>query len=323
MKLLHELGGLRHEPAPLFIAAGFFDGVHRGHQRVIGAALERARAGGGSAWALTLDPHPLKVLAPEKAPLLLTTLPHKLELLAQLGLAGCVVLPFTAAVAHEAPEFFLNELAACLPRPAGLVIGANWTFGHAARGNADLLRHLAPPLDLEVQVVEPLIWSGGPVSSTRIRQQILRGHLESAACMAGHFHSVHGKVIRGKGYGRTLGFPTANLRPHDEVLPPPGVFAVYAKIDGVRYLGAAFRPDPQTQPEFGEDPLIEVHFLDAHLDLYDRELEVYLLSYLRATRRFESADGLREQIARDVAEIRRATAGCLTSAGELQLPDCT
>lgn len=323
MKLLHDLGGLRHEPAPLFIAAGFFDGVHRGHQRVIGAALDRARAGGGGAWALTLDPHPLKILAPEKAPPLLTALPHKLELLEQLGLAGCVVLPFTAAVAHEAPEFFLNELAASLPRPAGLVIGENWTFGHGGRGNAKLLRQLAPELGLEVQIVEPFLWSGGPVSSTRIRQQILRGHLEAAACMTGHFHSVHGKVVRGKGYGRTLGFPTANFRPHDEVLPPPGVFAVCAKLDGVRYLGAAFRPDPATQPEFGGDPLIEVHFLDAHLDLYDREIEVHLLNYMRATRRFENAADLRQQITRDVEAVRAATAGCLTTAGELKLPSCT
>lgn len=323
MKLLHELGGLRHETAPLFIAAGFFDGVHRGHQRVIGAALERACAAGGSAWALTLEPHPLKVLAPEKAPLLLTTLPHKLELLGQLGLAGCIVLPFTAAVAREAPDFFLNQLAAALPRPAGLVVGSNWTFGHAARGTTALLEKLAPGLGLAVQVVEPEAWSGGPISSTRIRQQILRGHLEAAACMSGHFHSVHGKVGRGKGYGRQLGFPTANLRPHDEVLPPPGVYAVYAKIDGVRYLGAAFRPDAQTQPEFGLDPLIEVHFLDAHLDLYDRELEVHLLSYLRASRRFADAAELRQQIASDVAEIRRVTAGSLTAAGELKLPSCT
>jgi riboflavin kinase/FMN adenylyltransferase len=323
MKLLHELGGLRHEPAPLFIAAGFFDGVHRGHQRVIGAALDRARAGGGSAWALTLDPHPLKILAPEKAPLLLTTLSHKLELLAQLGLDGCIVLPFTSSVAHEAPEFFLNELAAALPRPAGLVVGSNWTFGHAARGNAALLKKNAPALGLEVQVVEPVIWSGGPISSTRIRQQLLRGHLEAAACMSGHFHSVHGKVGRGKGYGRQLGFPTANLRPHDEVLPPPGVYAVYAQIDGVRYLGAAFRPDAETQPEFGLDPLIEVHFLDAHLDLYERELEVHLLSYLRASRRFTDGEELRQQIARDIEDIRRVTAGCLTSAGELKLPNCT
>jgi riboflavin kinase/FMN adenylyltransferase len=322
MKLLHELGGLRHEPAPLYIAAGFFDGVHRGHQRVIGAALDRARAGGGTAWALTLDPHPLKVLAPAKAPLLLTTLPHKLELLAQLGLAGCVVLPFTAAVAHEAPEFFLNELAASLPRPAGLVIGANWTFGHAARGNAELLQQLAPQLGLAVHIVEPLVWGGGPVSSTRIRQQILHGHLEAAAGLSGRFHSVHGKVIRGKGYGRTLGFPTANLRPHDEVLPPPGVFAVYAEVDGVRHPGAAFRPDPQTQPEFGGDPLIEIHFLDAHLDLYDRELEVHLLSYLRATRRFENATDLRQQIALDVAEIRKVTDNFLTAAGGVRWPAC-
>jgi len=154
MKLLQELGGLRHEPAPLYIAAGFFDGVHRGHQRVINAALGRARAG-GAAWALTLEPHPAKVLKPEAAPALLTALSHKLNLIERLGVAGCVVLPFTKAVAGEAPEFFLNELAAALPRPAGLVVGTNWTFGKAARGTPDLWQRLCPQLGLDLCVVEP------------------------------------------------------------------------------------------------------------------------------------------------------------------------
>ena len=323
MKLLRKLGELRDEKSPLFIAAGFFDGVHRGHQRVIGTAVEAARAGGGSSLALTLDPHPLKVLAPEKAPRLLTTLPYKLMLLEQLGLAGCLVLPFSRDVADESSEAFLHNLAAALPRPAGLVVGANWTFGRDALGNIAVLRQLGPQFGFTVQVVEPVIWCGAPISSSRIREQILRGHLEAAACMLGHFFRVHGTVGRGKGYGRTLGFPTANLRPHGEVLPPPGVYAVFAMIDGVRHLGAAFRPDPQTQPEFGEDPLIEVHFLDAHLDLYGREIEVFLLSHLRDSRRFTSADELRQQITGDVTEVRRVTAGCVTSAGELKLPDCT
>ncbi|TAN38989.1 MAG: bifunctional riboflavin kinase/FMN adenylyltransferase [Verrucomicrobia bacterium] len=323
MKLLHELGGLHHEQAPLYIAAGFFDGVHRGHQRVINEALDRARAAGGTAWMLTLDPHPLKVLAPHAAPLLLTTLPHKLTLIERLGISGCIVLPFTKTVADEDAEVFLRELAAALPRPAGLVVGANWTFGRAARGNVDLLRQLGPELGLDVRVVEPMAWSGAPISSTRIREQILRGHMEAAACMLGHFFSVRGKVGRGKGYGRQLGFPTANLAPQGEVLPPPGVYATYAEIDGVRYLGAAFRPDPKLQPEFGPAELLEVYFLDAHLDLYDRELEVYLLAHLRPSSRFDSAEALREQIVRDVAEVRRVTAGHLTPTGELKLPYCT
>ena len=321
MNVLHELGGLHHEPAPLFIAAGFFDGVHRGHQLVINTALDRARAAGGTAWALTLEPHPLKILVPETAPALLTALPHKLRLIESLGVAGCLVLPFTRAVAAETPEIFLCDLAAALPRPAGLVVGANWTFGQAARGTPDLLQRLCPQIGLELSVVEPVIWSDGPISSTRIRQEITGGHMEAAACMLGHFHSVRGVVGRGKGYGRQLGFPTANLRPHDEVLPPPGVYAVFAEIDGVRHLGAAFRPDLHVQPEFGGEELIEVHFLNAHLDLYGRDLEIYLLSFLRSTCRFESAEALRRQIASDVDQVRRVTAGQLTPTGALRLPN--
>jgi len=317
----HDLAELARVPAPLQLAAGFFDGVHRGHQRVIREAVQRAGAAGGAAWVLTLDPHPLRIIQPAAAPPLLTPLPQKLELLARLGAAGSLVLDFTRALADEEPEAFLRRLRAALPTPAGLVVGANWTFGQAARGNTHTLRRLAPKLDLGLTVVEPVFWTSAPISSTRVRQQVLRGHLEEAACMLGRYYSLRGRVCAGRGYGRQLGFPTANLQPVDKVLPPPGVYAAYALIDGVRYLGAAFRPDPAlpaTPPPPAD--LVEVHFLDARLRLYDRELEVFLISRLRDARRFDDPAALSAQINRDVADVRRLTAPYLTPAGDLQLP---
>ena len=321
MRVLHELDKLARIPAPLTLAAGFFDGVHRGHQRVIREAAQRAQTAGGTAWVLTLDPHPLRILQPAAAPPLLTTLAQKVELMGQLGVAGCLVLDFNRALADEDPEAFLRRLRAALPSPVNLVVGTNWTFGQAARGNTSVLRRLAPKLELGLAVVEPVFWTGAPISSTRIRQQIIRGHMEEAACMLGRYYSLRGAVRAGRGYGRQLGFPTANLQLADEVLPPPGVYATYALIDGDRYLGAAFRPDPAlpTDPPAPAD-LVEVHFLDAQLQLYDRDLEVFFISRLRDVRRFDAPAELRTQIARDVEDVRRLTAAYMTPAGDLQLP---
>ncbi|MCX6996071.1 MAG: bifunctional riboflavin kinase/FMN adenylyltransferase [Kiritimatiellaeota bacterium] len=321
MRVLHELSELALAMAPLEVAAGFFDGVHRGHQRVIHEAVLRAQAAGGAAWALTLEPHPLRILQPAAAPPLLTTLEQKLELIGQLGVAGCVVLEFTRALAAEEPEAFVRRLRAALPSPASLVVGANWTFGQAARGNTNVLRRLAPKLELGLRIVEPVFWTDAPISSTRIRQQIIQGHMEEAACMLGRYYSVRGAVLAGRGYGRQLGFPTANLTPVDEVLPPPGVYAASALIDGVRHLGAAFRPDPALLMEFTPPAnLVEVHFLDAQLQLYDRALEVFFISRLRDVRRFDKPAALRAQIARDVEDVRRLTAAYVTPQGDLALP---
>ena len=314
MRVIRELAGLAGERGPLELAAGFFDGVHRGHQRVILEAVQRARAAGGTAWVLTLDPHPLQVLQPAAAPPLLTSLAHKLDLIGQLGAAGVVVLPFTRALADEEAEDFIRRLRAALPTPAGLVVGANWTFGHAGRGHADLLQRLAPRLALQLTVMEPVYWSGAPISSTRIREQLGRGHLEAAACMFGRFPSVRGVVEPGRQVGRRLGFPTANLRPPDELLPPPGVYATYALLDGVRRFGAAFRPPAPA------DDLLEVHFLDVDVALYGREVEVSFLTRLRDDRRFDTSAALRAQIARDVADIRRLTAAYVAPQGELRPP---
>ena len=321
MRVLHELNEFSLAAAPLEVAAGFFDGVHRGHQRVILEAVRRAGAAGGTAWALTLDPHPLRILQPAAAPPLLTGLEQKLELIRQLGVAGCLVLEFNRALAAEDPEAFVRRLRAALPSPASLVVGANWTFGQAARGNTNVLRRLAPKLELGLTVVEPVFWTNAPISSTRIRQQIIRGHMEEAACMLGRYYSLRGAVRAGRGYGRQLGFPTANLQPADEVLPPPGVYAAYALIDGVRHLGAAFRPDPAVPMEPTPPAnLVEVHFLDARLQLYDRELEVFFISRLRDVRRFDEPAALRTQIARDVEDVRRLTAAYLSPQGDLLLP---
>ncbi len=307
MNILHSLNGLRQERRPILLAAGFFDGVHRGHQAVIRRALAAARRGRGRAWVMTFDPHPRKILSPASAPALLTSADHKLRLLEALGVSGCVVVPFTPAAARREPEAFVAALKRAAPALARLYIGRNWTFGRGGRGDAVLLERLAPALGFAVEAIPPIRWRGRAVSSTRIRRAVAAGRLADAARMLGRPFSVLGVVRRGRGLGRRLGFATANLDFRNEVCPPPGVYAASALIRGRRRPGVAnlgFRPTfPGALPGA---PVLELHVPGLDRDLYGETLEVFFRRRLRAERKFASPAGLRAQIARD---IRRACQG--------------
>ena len=307
MKIVRQPAEVPREAAPVALAIGFLDGVHLGHQRVIRAAIARARAAGGQAWILTFEPHPLQILRPGRAPALLTPTPQKLRLLAALGADGCLLLPFTPALAAREPEDFIAGLVAALPPLAGVSVGANWTFGHRGRGDTELLRALGARHDFEVEIVAPVLVGGAPVSSTRVRQAVLAGDLSGAAALLGRPFSVSGRVEAGRGVGRGLGFPTANLDAVCELHPPTGVYAVLAECDGVRRGGAAYfghRPTFDATPR----PVLEVHLFDTDADLYGKDLEVFFLERLRGDERFESPEALRRQIERDVARARAIAA---------------
>lgn len=293
-------GDIPREGPPLAAAVGFFDGVHRGHREVIAHALRAARALGGEAWALTLDPHPLKVLQPQAAPPLLTSTRHKLIELGRLGIDGSLILPFSRALAAEPPEHFIERLLADVPRLRCLAVGFNWTFGKGARGDNALLRRLVEPRGLRVDVAQPVEWDGAPISSSRIRQAVLGGRLDDAASMLGRPFTILGPVAPGRRFGRTLGFPTANVIPQNEVIPPPGVYAARMKRQGGRHNGAAFLPAPNPAPSH----LVEAHLFDFEGDLYGEEVEIGFIRRLRGVRRFETTEDLRQAIARDVRQAR-------------------
>lgn len=298
---LEDLSGVRH---PIVLAAGAFDGVHLGHREVIRSAQEHARGGNGTqVWVMTFDPHPLKVLRPDMAPALLTSTPHKLQLLRALQVDGCAVLPFTSHFAAIEPEDFLAGLRSAVPTLRSMVVGANWTFGHRARGDAALLKRFGPRLGFEVFIVDGVSWNGEPVSSTRIRRAVAAGQLAAAEAMLGRPFSIYGTVIHGTKLGRQLGFPTANVDPHNEVRPPAGIYAVRVEVEGAVYPGAAFlgaRPDPRKGPP----DLVEVHLIDRRLDLYDREIEVFFVQRLRDEWPFDDVEKLKAQIARDIEDAR-------------------
>lgn len=302
MKILTDLKLLKKESRPVILAAGFFDGVHRGHRKVIDRTIARAREVGGEAWALTFDAHPLTILRPESAPSLLTSNRHKLKLLGALDLDGCLLMPFTRELADLEPADFINRLRVCAPTLAEIVVGRNWQFGRKRKGDPILLSKLARKMNLKVTVVRPVLRKGEIISSTRIRVEIMAGNLKEAAVMLGRPFSVLGTVTRGKTLGRKLGFPTANLDPHNEVLPAFGVYAVHALVeesdffDGVLNLGV--------RPTFGKGnnlkPTLELHLFDFDKELYGHDIEIFFVRKIRDERKFASQDELKKYIAGDV-----------------------
>lgn len=287
------------------LAAGFFDGVHAGHQRVIRAALRRARALHGKLWVMTFDPHPLQVLRPELAPRLLTGTDEKLRLLKALGVDGCLVIPFNRRVADMTPDAFVRQLAAWAP-VAEIWVGRNWRFGRGGAGTPAGLRRLGSAHGFHVRVVPAVKHGGALVSSTRIRQAVQAGDMAAARRLLGRPYTMAGRVMRGRGVGRALGYPTANIHPSAEVLPAAGVYAVLGRAGGIWRPGVL---NFGTRPTFGRvatpAPLAELHLLDFKGDLYGRTLEIAFAARLRDEHPFASPAHLQAQIHEDITRARR------------------
>ncbi|MCA1807852.1 MAG: riboflavin biosynthesis protein RibF [Kiritimatiellia bacterium] len=290
---------------PVVLAAGFFDGVHRGHRALLRRSLSVAENTGGVAWAMTFDPHPLKLLAPSAAPAMLTGLPRKLQLLDKLGMPGCVVLPFTAELADCEPEAFIADLSRQVPRLTAVCAGPNWTFGRAGRGNPELLAELARHYGFRALVVRPTCWHGAAISSTRIRHALAAGQLSDVRHMLGRPFSVVGRVVRGNGIGRRLGTPTANIATEDEALPPPGVYSVTIRLGTRQHLGVANLGLRPTLGAVATSPLLEIHILDFNSRIYNRSMEIVFRRRVRDEKCFGSLDLLREQIMRDIRSVRQ------------------
>jgi riboflavin kinase/FMN adenylyltransferase len=290
---------LARVPGPRHLALGVFDGVHLGHQAVIGQALAARRSHGGSCGVLTFNPYPIQVLFPEKAPRrLLASLDHKADLLAAMEVDFLLALPFDRHRADQRAEEFVREIAA-----AGVetvAVGDDWRFGKGRQGDVALLSRLAAELAFQLAALPPVMMEGERISSTRIRQAIRDGNLAAAARMLGRPYTVQGEVIEGRRLGRRLGFPTANVAQGDEQFPPDGVWAVRVAAEGRHWDGVAnlgVRPTVD-----GSTRSLEVHLFDFEGELYGHRLEVEFVKHLRDERKFESLEALKDRIARDAAE---------------------
>lgn len=305
-RIIESLEGMKTITGTLHLALGVFDGVHIGHQVVIESVVKAAKNDGGVAGVLTFDPHPIRVLAPSVAPSrILASLTHKRELLSELGVEVMVVIPFTAGFAEWTAGDFLMKLVEATPDLQTLAIGADWRFGKGRQGSVDMLRAFGVDRGIRINALGAVMLDGERVSSTRIRQAIRDGNFDAAASMLGRDYTVLGTVVEGRRLGRKLGFPTANLRVHNEQLPADGVWAVEATLDnGEVYCGAGNLGVRPTVDGLDARRMLEVHLIDYDGDLYGKDMEVRFLGYIRAEKKFDSLDALKEQIGQDVASCR-------------------
>ena len=285
------------------LALGNFDGVHRGHRKILDRVQHVAAERGATSVVMTFDPHPSRVVRPDKAPPVLMTRAQKLEAIADAGLQGAAIVRFTPELSRWDPEMFVRSVLVDWLRVAEVWVGANFLFGHDRTGNFTMLRHLGGQYGFRAEKIDPVRYKDFVVSSTRIRRLVSEGRVDEAGALLGHQYAVDGVVEKGDQRGRVIGFPTANLRSDNELLPPNGVYATTITIEHV------VRPavtNIGVRPTVGDSTrvTVETHVFDFDQDLYGAHVRVSFVQRLRDERVFGSLALLREQIAVDCDRAR-------------------
>jgi riboflavin kinase/FMN adenylyltransferase len=305
MTIIHAANELKPGSRKTCLAIGVFDGVHLGHQQIIRQTVADARQHDAIALVITFDRHPSTVVAPDRVPPLIYSLPQKLGAIESLGADTLLLIHFDRAFSGQTGEVFIRRLARDLGKIQSLCVGADFVFGYQRSGNVALLEKLGDELGFTVHGLAAVSLDNQIVSSTRIREAIRSGNLDAASQMLGRPYAISGRVVAGDGVGRKLGFPTANLDAAGLVLPPNGIYLGIAKIGTKSQpvaLNIGFRPTLATG---GPQLRVEAHLLDFTGDLYGQELEIEIGDKLRDERKFGSLEELKAQIARDVAEAKR------------------
>ena len=296
---------------PSVVAIGKFDGVHSGHRAVIDRARVDAATGRARVVAVTFDRNPLALLRPEICPENLIGVHQKLQLLAETGIDATLLLRFDEQLANLTAREFVEHVLVDALGVRTVMVGQDFRFGRGGAGNPEVLRELGAEFGFDVDVVDDVraIEPGRRVSSTWIRELLTEGDVETASKLLGRPASVWGEVVHGAKRGRELGYPTANLAPELEGFrPADGVYATWAIIDGVRYPAATSignNPTFEGVPEHR----VEAYLIDQKVDLYDREIELEFVDYIRPMNRFDSVDALVAQLGADVGQIRAILAG--------------
>lgn len=284
------------------LALGNFDGLHRGHLRIIERVRRGAVERGGTAMAMTFDPHPPRVVRPDRAPPLLMTTAQRIEALERAGIGCVAVVRFTLEMSRWDPETFVRTVLVDWLRVSEVWVGANFLFGHERSGNFSLLRALGQRYGFRADKIDPVRYKEFVVSSTRIRRLVAEGRIDEAGALLGRVYSLDGIVVEGRKRGRELGFPTANLQTDNDLIPPRGVYATTLTIDGIVHAAIT---NIGVRPTFGDatEATVETHLLDYTGDLYGRHVRLGFVQRLRDERYFEDVDALRAQID---ADVRRA-----------------
>jgi riboflavin kinase/FMN adenylyltransferase len=287
------------------LALGNFDGLHRGHLKIIERVRRGAAEHGGTPMAMTFDPHPSRVVRPDKAPPLLMTKEQRLEALEQAGIAAVAVVRFTHELSKWDPETFVRTVLVEWLRVSDVWVGANFLFGHDRSGNFSTLRSLGQRYGFRADKIDPVRYKEFVVSSTRVRRLVSEGRMDEAGALLGHQYYIDGEVVHGTRRGHELGFPTANLDTKNELLPPNGVYATTTTIDGIVYPSIT---NIGVRPTFGDTTktMIEAYLLAFDdTDLYGRTLRLGFVQRLRDERKFDDVDALRAQIEADRRRAER------------------
>ncbi|MGH9200782.1 MAG: bifunctional riboflavin kinase/FAD synthetase [Vicinamibacterales bacterium] len=289
-------------PQPI-LALGNFDGLHRGHVKIIERIQRSALEHRGTSIVLTFDPHPPRVLRPDKAPPLLMTKAQKIQALAKAGVHGVAVVRFTYEMSRWEPERFVRSVLIEWLRVIEVWVGADFLFGRDRSGNFSLLRSLGAQQGFRVEKIDPVRYKDFVVSSTRVRRLLSEGRVDEAGALLGHHYAIGGTVVEGARRGRELGFPTANVASENELVPPHGVYATTLMVDGVVHPSVT---NIGLRPTFGveQSATIEAHVLGTTIDLYGRDVRLAFIQRLRDERKFADIEALQQQIA---ADVRRAS----------------
>ncbi|HKY20850.1 MAG TPA: bifunctional riboflavin kinase/FAD synthetase [Vicinamibacterales bacterium] len=289
-----------HQPV---LALGNFDGMHRGHLKIIERVRRGAEERGATGIAMTFDPHPSKIVRPDKAPPLLMTHRQKLDALSRAGMHGVAIVRFTPELAGWDPETFVRTVLVEWLHVAEVWVGANFLFGHDRQGTFSVLRSLGARYGFRAEKIDPVRYKDFVVSSTRVRRLISEARVDEAGALLGHHYEIEGSVVKGQQRGRDLGFPTANLCAENEMVPPRGVYATTASVNGVAYPSIT---NIGTRPTFesGEETVIETHLLEFDKDLYGARMRLGFVQRLRDEKKFDDLETLKTQITTDRAQAR-------------------
>ncbi len=281
------------------ITIGSFDGIHLGHRKLMELTKDSALKLNLPSVVLTFHPHPLKVLHPEGKVHLITTFEKKIELIKAIGIDYLIYITFTPEFASMTPEDFIENVIVKKLNPVKIIVGHDFAFGIGKSGNIALLEKLANKLNFDLMVVSPIKIGNKIVSSTLIRRLVLSGKVCAVKRFLGRHYSVHGKVVKGSGRGKKLGYPTANIIPEEELFPKDGVYATLVKIDNEFHDSAT---NIGSNPTFEEEiRRIETYIFNFNKDLYDKEIEVFFVARLRPEIKFDNSTELENRIKKDIA----------------------
>lgn len=310
MQILRNITELNKVSGSVHLALGVFDGVHVGHQEVILNAVSAAKRVGGKVGVVTFEPHPVRVLAPDRAPRrILASIEHKAELLGSMGVDFLCVQEFTLDFAAREAKEFIEDLVKYSEDLKTIAVGEDWIFGKARGGNVSKLSEWGTDMGFVVTAATPVMVDGERVSSTRVRQAVRDGNLVAVREMLGRAYDVVGTVIEGRKLARQLGYPTANLVVYNEQLPPDGVWSLKVRVRGKVYRGIGNLGRRPTVELEGARRLLEIHIFDFEGDLYGEVIDAEFVDYLRKEKKFDSVDELKAQIMKDVDECRLSFRG--------------